>query len=47
MILTYNDVFLIVGVFFALCIPLLVLFKTKKSNESSNAKGPELELALE
>lgn len=47
MILTYNDVFLIVGVFFALCIPLLVLFKTKKSDKSSTAKGPELELALE
>jgi DHA2 family multidrug resistance protein len=32
MILTYNDVFLIVGVFFALCIPLLLLFRLKGKN---------------
>ncbi len=27
MVLTYNDVFLIVGIFFAICIPLLLLFR--------------------
>lgn len=32
MILTYNDVFLIVGMFFALCIPLLLLFRLKGKN---------------
>nr|WP_321454008.1 DHA2 family efflux MFS transporter permease subunit [uncultured Carboxylicivirga sp.] len=32
MILTYNDVFLIVGLFFAACIPFLFLFKTKKED---------------
>ncbi len=33
MILTYNDVFLIVGVFFTLCIPFLLLFRTKHKQE--------------
>ena len=32
LILTYNDVFLIVGLFFAACIPFLLLFKTKKED---------------
>lgn len=30
MILTYNDVFLIVGIFFTVCIPFLLLFIKKK-----------------
>jgi DHA2 family multidrug resistance protein len=32
MVLTYNDVFIIVGVFFAICIPLLLLFRLKDKN---------------
>ncbi len=32
LVLTYNDVFLIVGVFFAACIPFLLLFKLKDKN---------------
>ncbi len=32
MVLTYNDVFLIVGLFFAVCIPLLLLFRLKNKN---------------
>jgi hypothetical protein len=29
MVLTYSDVFLFVGIFFALCIPLLLLFTVR------------------
>ncbi|MCB0657938.1 MAG: DHA2 family efflux MFS transporter permease subunit [Saprospiraceae bacterium] len=48
MILTYNDVFLIVGLFFALCIPLLLLFKTKKEKKpDAQSSESGLELALE
>ncbi len=32
MIMTYNDVFLLVGVFFAVCIPLLLLFRINGKN---------------
>ncbi|TNE37200.1 DHA2 family efflux MFS transporter permease subunit [bacterium] len=32
MILTYNDIFIIVGVFFAICIPFLLLFRIKNKN---------------
>ncbi len=32
MILTYDDIFLVVGVFFAVCIPFLLLFRTKSKN---------------
>ncbi|MFB6319125.1 DHA2 family efflux MFS transporter permease subunit [Saccharicrinis sp. FJH54] len=43
MILTYNDVFLIVGVFFAACIPFLLLFKTKhKKGEDSEIRTDQL-----
>lgn len=35
MVLTYNDVFLIVGVFFVLCIPLLLLFRVKKKQKTT------------
>lgn len=31
MILTYNDLFLIIGLFFAACIPLLLLFVLRKN----------------
>ncbi len=34
MILTYNDVFMIVGLFFASCIPFLLLFKTKSKDDT-------------
>jgi Ca2+/Na+ antiporter len=30
MILTYNDAFYVIAVFFALCIPLLALFIRRK-----------------
>ncbi|MFI5221857.1 MAG: hypothetical protein ACHQK8_06000 [Bacteroidia bacterium] len=29
MVPTYNDVFLMVGIFFSVCIPLLLLFRLK------------------
>ncbi len=45
MILTYNDVFLIVGVFFALCIPLLLLFRVKKKSKKDSSH--EMEMAIE
>ena len=36
MVLTYNDVFMLVGFFFAICLPLLLLFRIK-------GKGKNLE----
>ncbi len=43
MILTYNDVFLIVGVFFAACMPFLLLFKSKgKSKENTTLQTEQL-----
>jgi MFS transporter, DHA2 family, multidrug resistance protein len=48
MLLTYNDVFLLVGIFFAMCIPLLLLFKTKKKNASDiNPEESQIEMVLE
>jgi MFS transporter, DHA2 family, multidrug resistance protein len=32
MVLTYNDVFMLVGFFFAVCLPLLLLFRLKGKN---------------
>ncbi len=45
MILTYNDVFLLVGIFFAVCIPLLLLFRVKKKQKEAGAK--EMEMVVE
>lgn len=45
MILTYNDVFLIVGAFFALCIPLLLLFRVKKKQKTGDKA--EMEMVIE
>jgi DHA2 family multidrug resistance protein len=40
LLLTYNDVFLLVGIFFALCIPLLFLFRVdKKQIEQTETKA--------
>ena len=50
MLLTYNDVFLIVGVFFAICIPLLLLFKAKKKTVEGQVKEGEeqhMEMVME
>ena len=49
MLLTYNDVFLIVGVFFAICIPLLLLFKTKKETKIKDTPVEEehMEMVME
>lgn len=47
MLLTYNDVFLIVGVFFAICIPLLVLFNTKKKKEEKQGEEQHMEMVME
>jgi DHA2 family multidrug resistance protein len=50
MLLTYNDVFLIVGIFFAICVPLLVLFRTsrKKKTDSSGEEPEEhMEMIME
>ncbi len=44
MILTYNDVFLIVGVFFTACIPFLLLFITKKKKEEEAELQAEQQL---
>lgn len=43
MLLTYNDVFLVVGIFFAICIPLLLLFRTnrKKKPKEKSSDEPE------
>ncbi|MFC0878413.1 DHA2 family efflux MFS transporter permease subunit [Saccharicrinis sp. FJH2] len=41
MILTYNDVFIIVGVFFAACIPFLLLFRTKGKKGDNSALKTE------
>jgi DHA2 family multidrug resistance protein len=46
MVLTYNDVFLIVGVFFALCIPLLLLFRIKSKTVTETEKQVEMHLAV-
>ncbi|MGB3077801.1 MAG: DHA2 family efflux MFS transporter permease subunit [Saprospiraceae bacterium] len=45
MVLTYNDVFMIVGVFFALCIPLLLLFRIKKKTLAETERQVEMHLA--
>jgi DHA2 family multidrug resistance protein len=45
MVLTYNDVFLIVGVFFAVCIPLLFLFRVKGKNIENIEHEIEMHLA--
>ena len=45
MVLTYNDVFLIVGIFFVLCIPLLLLFRLKGKNIEKVEHKVELHLA--
>ena len=40
MILTYNDVFIMVGIFFAICIPLLLLFRMKgDGKDTQSAEG--------
>lgn len=43
LVLTYNDVFLVVGIFFALCIPLLLLFRTSKKDR---ARAAQVEIPL-
>jgi DHA2 family multidrug resistance protein len=45
MVLTFNDVFLIVGLFFALCIPLLLLFRLKGKNLERVEQKVEMHLA--
>lgn len=47
MLLTYNDVFLIVGVFFAICIPLLLLFKAKKEDKKEGKEEEHMEMVME
>lgn len=47
MLLTYNDVFLIVGVFFAICIPLLLLFKSKKEKTVGAEQEQHMEMVME
>jgi DHA2 family multidrug resistance protein len=44
MVLTYNDVFLIVGMFFAVCIPMLLLFRLK--DKHNNAEGEKMEMHI-
>ena len=44
MVLTYNDVFMIVGVFFAVCIPLLFLFRLKGKSVEKVEKKVEMHL---
>lgn len=43
--LTYKDLFIYLGAFFLLLIPLLIMFKNKKKNKA--AKEEEIEWALE
>ncbi|MEO6133417.1 MAG: MFS transporter, partial [Saprospiraceae bacterium] len=45
MLLTFNDVFLIVGLFFGLCIPLLLLFRIKKKNVLETERQVEMHMA--
>lgn len=45
MVLTYNDVFLIVSVFFAVCIPLLFLFRLKRKKVGNVVLKVEMHLA--
>lgn len=45
MLLTFNDVFLIVGLFFALCIPLLLLFRIKKKDALEAERQVEMHIA--
>ncbi|HWY98476.1 MAG TPA: DHA2 family efflux MFS transporter permease subunit [Bacteroidia bacterium] len=44
-VLTYNDVFLVVGAFFLLCLPLLLLFVTKKKRDVEKEHEIELHFA--
>jgi DHA2 family multidrug resistance protein len=45
MVLTYNDVFIIVGVFFAICIPLLLLFRIKGKSVKNVEDKVEMHVA--
>ncbi|MHB8259656.1 MAG: DHA2 family efflux MFS transporter permease subunit [Bacteroidia bacterium] len=45
MILTYNDVFIIVGAFFVVCIPLLLLFRLKGKSVVKVENKVEMHLA--
>ena len=45
MVLTYNDVFLVVGVFFVMCIPLLLLFRLKGKDVVKVEHKVEMHLA--
>jgi MFS transporter, DHA2 family, multidrug resistance protein len=42
MVLTYNDVFLLVGLFFVVCLPLLLLFIRKRKQSS----GEKIEIGM-
>jgi len=45
MVLTYNDVFLMVGLFFVVCIPLLLLFRIKNKSQEKEAHKVEIHMA--
>lgn len=45
--LTYKDIFIYLGLFFLLLIPLLIMFKDKKKKELSNKEGEEVEWVME
>ncbi len=45
MVLTYDDVFLVIGIFFAICIPLLLLFRLKNKSVKSAEEEAEMHLA--
>jgi DHA2 family multidrug resistance protein len=45
MVLTYNDVFLLVGLFFVICLPLLLLFIRKRKQSSEEKVEIEMHFA--
>lgn len=45
LLLSYNDIFLIVGIFFAACIPLLLLFRIKGKNIEKIERKVEMHIA--
>lgn len=45
MLLTYNDTFYIVSIFFAICIPLLVLFVKRKPRAQDMTLNQDIQLA--
>jgi len=46
-LLSYLDAFLVVGIFFLICIPILLLYKNKQRPKATGEKAPEAHMVME